>query len=680
MTSPSSITGQPFGRYFLLKKLATGGMGEVFLAKVTGAAGFEKQLVIKKILPHLARNSTFVQRFIDEAKIVVQLHHGNIVQVIDMGVVDGEYFIAMEYVEGRDLRHLLKYCLIKERKIPPEITFFIISEVLKGLDYAHKKGDAEGRSLRIIHRDVSPSNILVSHEGNVKLVDFGIAKAADKLSESISGMLQGKFLYMSPEQSAGKVVDHRSDLFSVGTIAYEMLTGLRPFEGHSDLETLDKVKSCNPEPPSAIDADLSAEVDRFVMTALEKDPSRRYQSAEAFQMELMHYLYAQGAGVTPARVAEFFTTPLSSSRAQHMTLDDLINFGLSDSQNSGNVERTLTHDLPAGRPNVSIAPIAGPEDRPTVVVSPLIHGDLGALTPQPSVVIAPPRTQPYVLILVLLLGVIAALLGVDIYAQFRDEEVRWRDMTLAMPELEIPTEKKTVKEGPPTSRRVTRPKVGPVSLTSPRVVSLEGLPSSAKLFINGTLTEQNEQDRYPLPATGPVTLRVVSKHGKVWQHRLSETERVARLTVQLPVVKWKTVSVTVKPPDAVVEGAVNRGGLARVRLREGESRKLVVSKSGYHSATLTVRFSAKGPLSVTLLAKRFGHVKFRVLPASAVVKIGAHRFSAGVVQRVKLPVGPHTLRMTYAGKNKTVSFRIVDSRETVLGSFPLHQLFKTKVQ
>lgn len=278
-------------------------MGEIFLARIRGAAGFEKHVIIKTILPHLAREPEFVTKFLDEGRIVVQLTHGNIVPVFDMGEEGGEYFIAMEYIPGRDLREIIKRLQIDKKALPAPLSLFIISEVCKGLAYAHRKVGEDGLSMGLVHRDVSPSNILISLEGDIKVIDFGIARATNKLSQTISGRIQGKFCYMSPEQASGKIVDARSDIFSVGVVLYEMLTGMRPFEGITDLESIDLVRTCDFDPPSTLDATISPEIDEIVQRAMSRDLDARYQSIDQMQHDILGYLYTNGCAPSASDVS-----------------------------------------------------------------------------------------------------------------------------------------------------------------------------------------------------------------------------------------------------------------------------------------------------------------------------------------------------------------------------------------
>ncbi|MCP4694512.1 MAG: serine/threonine protein kinase, partial [Desulfobacterales bacterium] len=230
-----------FGKYELLKKIATGGMAELYLARITGFEGFEKRIVIKKILPHLSTEEDLINAFIEEAKLAAFLHHQNIVQVYDFGCMDGEYFIAMEHLVGKDLRDIGRKAKEKNLPLSLENALFITSRICMGLEYARNLKDFNGAPLNIIHRDISPQNILITREGEVKIVDFGIAKAVGRLNTTRVGKIKGKISYMSPEQAQGKAVDHRSDLFSTGILLYEMVTRRRMFPGREAMQILSKV-------------------------------------------------------------------------------------------------------------------------------------------------------------------------------------------------------------------------------------------------------------------------------------------------------------------------------------------------------------------------------------------------------------------------------------------------------
>jgi len=284
----------PFGKYYLLERINVGGMAEVFKAKTFGVEGFERLLAVKRILPNIAEDEEFITMFIDEAKIAVQLQHANIAQIFDLGKVDDSFFIALEYVHGRDLRSIFDRMRNKAESLPISMACYVTMQVCEGLDYAHNKRDAQGRELFLVHRDISPQNVLIGYEGEVKLIDFGIAKAAGKASKTQAGILKGKFGYMSPEQVRGLPIDKRSDIFAVGIVLYELLTGERLFIGESDFSTLEKVRNVEIQPPSSYNKKIPQELERVVLKALARDPDDRYANAIDLHDDLQSFLYSVG--------------------------------------------------------------------------------------------------------------------------------------------------------------------------------------------------------------------------------------------------------------------------------------------------------------------------------------------------------------------------------------------------
>jgi serine/threonine protein kinase len=288
---PSTWRDDRFGPYELVDRVAIGGMAEVFKAKRTGVEGFEKTVALKRILPHLSDNKEFLDMFVDEAKMVAGLAHPNIVQIYDLGRIEKSYYIAMEYVHGRDLRTVMKRAREKGLRMPLDLSLRVVSQVCAALEYAHRKKDDRGRPMEIVHRDVSPQNILVSFEGDVKLVDFGIAKAATKASNTDRGALRGKLLYMSPEQAWGRTIDRRSDVFSLGIVLYEMVTETKPFIGAgTELTILELVRQCLITPAREINPRVPEALDRVIMKALARDPADRYQDAGQMQRGLERFL------------------------------------------------------------------------------------------------------------------------------------------------------------------------------------------------------------------------------------------------------------------------------------------------------------------------------------------------------------------------------------------------------
>ena len=279
-----------FGKYQLLQKIAVGGMAELYRAKVTRDHGFEKLVAIKKILPHLTDQGNLVKAFIDEAKLAAHLQHENIVQIYDFGSIEGEYFIAMEYLFGKDLRKLTDKAEKTAVPLGLENTLYIISRICAGLDYSHNLKDLQGEPLNIIHRDINPQNIFLTYEGQVKIIDFGIAKAASHNSTTHEGLIKGKLAYMSPEQATGKTIDHRSDIFSTGIIFYELLAGRRMFEGET-MEAYSKVREAQYEPLDTLVPDLPARLHEVVEGALAKDPDQRYQTCGEMLADLEECIF-----------------------------------------------------------------------------------------------------------------------------------------------------------------------------------------------------------------------------------------------------------------------------------------------------------------------------------------------------------------------------------------------------
>ena len=284
----------PFGKYYLLERINVGGMAEVFKAKTFGVEGFERLLAVKRILPNIAEDEEFITMFIDEAKIAVQLQHANIAQIFDLGKVEDSYFIALEYVNGRDLRSIFDRMRSRGEALPIALACHVMMQVCEGLDYAHNKRDGQGRELHLIHRDISPQNVLIGYDGEVKLIDFGIAKAAGKASTTQAGILKGKFGYMSPEQVRGLPIDKRSDIFAVGIVLYELLTGERLFVGETDFSTLEKVRNVEIVPPSSYNNKIPQELERLMMKALARDPEDRYSNAIDLHDDLQSFLYSIG--------------------------------------------------------------------------------------------------------------------------------------------------------------------------------------------------------------------------------------------------------------------------------------------------------------------------------------------------------------------------------------------------
>lgn len=274
----------------MLERISAGGMAEVYKAKQVGAEGFERPVAIKRILPHIARDPNFIAMFQAEAKLAVQLQHGNICQIYQLGRHEDSFYIALEYVDGRDVGTVLDLHQKQSRGVPLPQACYIISRACEGLDYAHNKKDNAGKPLNIIHRDISPPNLLISYEGEVKLIDFGLAKAVGSSIQTQAGIIKGKLAYMSPEQVRGGQLDGRSDVFALGIVFFELLTARRLFRRDSDLETFDAVRQCKIPKPSELNQAIPESLERVLLTALARNPDERYASAAAFHEALREFV------------------------------------------------------------------------------------------------------------------------------------------------------------------------------------------------------------------------------------------------------------------------------------------------------------------------------------------------------------------------------------------------------
>jgi serine/threonine-protein kinase len=315
---PSDLVGQRVGRYTVLSHLASGGMAELFIARQEAMGGFEKQVVLKILQPRYARNSRVVQMFLDEARLAAKLNHPAIVHVYDVADEGGLRYIAMEYIHGETIADIVKRGMEADRYLPLEHAVHIARQTAAGLAYAHERREPDGRVWRIVHRDVSPTNILVTYEGQTELVDFGIARAQDELREE-TGILPGKASYMSPEQVRGEAVDHRSDIFALGIILYELTLCQRLYRGQAEA-VMKRIVGERVQPPTAIKRDYPPALEQIVMRALEKRPEDRYQSAQEMHDELEEFLSESGLRSGNRRVAiylnELFATDAAGDGAQ----------------------------------------------------------------------------------------------------------------------------------------------------------------------------------------------------------------------------------------------------------------------------------------------------------------------------------------------------------------------------
>lgn len=418
---------ETFGRYQLLMRLARGGMGEVWLARQAGLDGFQKLVVIKRILPHLAEEEDFVNMFLDEGKIAARLNHTNIVNIFDLGQEGEYYFLAMEYIHGEDIRRIWKQAARAKTALPAALACRIIADACAGLDFAHKKADDKGEPLQIVHRDISPHNIIVSFDGGVKVIDFGIARARGRISNTATGALKGRFEYMSPEHASGGRVDHRTDIFALGVVLWESLSGRRLFKRDSDASTLLAVARCDVPRPSEYNPAIPPELDAVLLKALAHDPNDRYEDAGAFRLALEDWIIHSREAASNAHLAAFMRSLYADRLAKEASLghpvieeftqsktnlpplaSSLAKAGASDAPESNRGDKTPTNARGAGAllpwalgaalvllaivialilvrdPATPAAPVATPTERPQ---------PLPDLTPEPSHTAPPERVS-----------------------------------------------------------------------------------------------------------------------------------------------------------------------------------------------------------------------------------------------------------------------------------------------
>ena len=367
------------GRYEITERIAQGGMAEIYKGRALGADGFAKTVVIKRILPEYTQDAEFVAMFVHEAKIATLLDHPNIVQVFDLGKFGDEYFIIMELVDGPNLHGAaVRAFKLEYRPFPLRECLFVIAEACKGLDYAHRKTGTLGEPLGIIHRDISPPNLLLSFDGSVKVADFGVAKARDQSVRTRTGVLKGKFGYMSPEQASGVEIDRRSDVFSLGIVLWELLAGKRLFKGPTPLQTVERVIRCEVPPLTTYTPAMPPEVDAIVQKALAQDPAHRFQNCEEFGDALSDYLFAAALKVSARDLSQLL---------RHMFLGERTAQGEP-------VWKASPLPPPLRRAPVVLAPLAPQDDARTAITDVAVWEEMSGGPRSDSPFTAPGQSAP----------------------------------------------------------------------------------------------------------------------------------------------------------------------------------------------------------------------------------------------------------------------------------------------
>src|ERR1700690_1868515 len=345
-----------FGKYTLFERLGRGGMADVYKGRIQGPEGFERIFVIKRILPHLSDDPTFIRMFIEEAKLSARLNHPNIVQIFELGAVEGEYFISMEYVHGQDLSATMRVFWKSVGPPHPALVAYVGRDVCRALGYAHGLTDEHGQPLGMIHRDVSPSNVMLSYDGAVKLLDFGIAKAmSDGPETTRNGTMKGKYAYMAPEQTERDNVDYRIDIFATGIVLYESLTGRRLFKGATDMQTIERVRRCDVKPPSFLNPACPPELDEILLKALARDPDRRFQTAGEMAEALDDLVHA--TRFTPDTLAGTLRHAFGlDAGASHQAAERRLSPGAPGA--TGSISNSASASSSSSAPSPTIPPVA----------------------------------------------------------------------------------------------------------------------------------------------------------------------------------------------------------------------------------------------------------------------------------------------------------------------------------
>lgn len=345
--------GQHQQRYRVIDKIASGGMAEVFRAESAGIEGFKKKVAIKRVLPHLSQKRKFMSMFLDEARLSAHLSHSNVVQVFDIGLGDDTYFIVMEYVDGADLKAIIETSRKRGREFPLESAVYIATRICDGLAYAHELTDGKGNAFGIVHRDMSPPNVLITRYGEVKITDFGLAKANNQLEKSEPGIIKGKFSYLAPEAAMGHEVDPRADIFAVGIILWEMLAGRKLFLGESDYETVRLVQQANIPSLSEINHKVPPGLERIILKALARDLNQRYAHSLELAADLNAFLYHHGQPVGPWDIARLVLDALEEKERQKPAsaniIDELIKQALFEFTSLGSPTQDNSGASPHGR-------------------------------------------------------------------------------------------------------------------------------------------------------------------------------------------------------------------------------------------------------------------------------------------------------------------------------------------
>ncbi|MDW8245197.1 MAG: serine/threonine-protein kinase [Sandaracinaceae bacterium] len=574
-----------FGKYEILGRLAFGGMAEVFLGREVSALGASRLLAIKKILPHVADDPAFVQMFLDEARLAIQLNHPHICHIYDFGEIEGSYYIAMEWIYGAALGKVIRRAR-GHGGIPPEIAVKVIAQVAEALDYAHRAKGADGRPLGIVHRDVSPQNIMISYEGHVKLLDFGIAKAQTHTTKTQTGVIKGKFAYMSPQQCLGQPIDGRTDIFALGIVLYETLVGEPLYHRPTEYETMRAVIE---EPVPSIcqkKPGLPAQLDAIVQKALQKRPEDRFQSAGEMQAALEEWLAQSGKAVTTARIASFMELLFEDQIAAGPLLDSTP-FGSSLQRRSAKEEGEESREGGGGTDEVPVE-ISLENPRPPSQNASSASVSEGIPSAEASKEAArPPLPRRF--------GLLAALGGgLMLLASISFGVWAWLHREAPPP----PPSPVSVAPSPPVvlpQAQAPSPPVPPPPPQAPQEGKLRIEPAQGTVLAGATIRigervvgAEEAMAGVVLPP-GPVTVRVEKEGYRSWERKVNITagESMALALELLPLPKGGAGGAPSGPPAKV---SINTRPWSTVWLGSRELGTTPIAEAVLPPGTLKLRF------------------------------------------------------------------------------------------
>ncbi len=560
------------GKYQLVRKLATGGMAEVFLAKAAGPMGFEKDLVVKRILPHLAEDPRFVEMFLAEAKLAARLNHANIVQIFDFGEEHGEYFLAMEYVDGPNLRMLARRAFQSGTPIPYALIARIVALICEGLAFAHELEDPQtGEPLGLIHRDISTDNILVSQTGGVKVVDFGIAKAVNGSQHTQAGVLRGKVAYMSPEHLRGTPLDSRTDIYALGVVLFELVAGRKPFEASSDVLLLQSVLYDAPTDVRTLRDDVPATLVAIIEKALAKDREARYQNCGEMQADLERFLFEHGKPVGAQQIAALVKQFVSATPGEKVERA-ASNPSLPVASTEQPPRRSLTPALPSeprsrkAETVVARQPTSPPQAETVVARQPTSPSQAEPPRTEGKSIPIPLRIAVGLLMLLVGAGVIWWSLPRPVDAPSSAVRVAAPPTVVSSPNVQAP-QQPAVEPQPPTVEPPP-PSVAPTVAENPEASGAEDPPAEAE---PGDEPEEQEPQETVAPAVAgaSATLEV-------------ESNLRAHVRVNGKVVGRTPLTLPVKPGRMRVEvsGITRAGRFDKeqvVEVRTGQRRKVSFS-------------------------------------------------------------------------------------------------------